>query len=1080
MPDNNSAIAKTNKLVAQLVAGSENRVDALNTQSTFDIRNFTESLTPSKEKNKYICPVCEGHNLSINPKNGKYQCFNGCACEDIREAIKPWDEVLAERRQSNPTSKKPSSAFKKPQEPILLPSGELAIATLAEIPTDTPQAVKPQIVPSRVRKDLLAKGVTEQELEGITATSYDYGDHRASHRYQAPCTSNAKGYEKTFAINRVDEQEKTHWNKGNYAWAAYRQAEAIAAVQAVPDDKIPVLLSHEGEKCVEAGRSVKLAGITSLGNAGLEDLVCIFTEIQLKLNGRQFILTHLQDNDPTGSQKAEKLARVAVRCGIPFVAIDLKAIKPELCDKGDVVDILASGMSGEELAALILEEIRYARLDQEGQAGDSEDEGGNEELAIIKAFCQTAFESLYTDKRWICANDKLYCYDTNHYEYVPDAVEIKRIRDFCNSYAVPGKKCITFPYANPATVAQVLNWVKMSVQVDARLLNPPGLSCTNGVLQILWNGDSPSWKLAEHTPDLYYTYRPLATYRSDADPQHCDRLLEALEPAQREIFLRTIAASLDLKAVRQYKGRTTRALLLKGDGSNGKDSLREVVSLMYGKQGITGCTLTDFAAYDEGRKFSLAKLAFSRVNWSSENANSTRLDKIQSLKAFITGDPLDSERKGVDAEEFEPTGIAVFNVNETPTMQGALEAIQSRYGILEFNKTFKIGADPSKGELEADSRFKYDPMFMQLLVVPAFLNRVLQSLQDLMKEGIDYSCTKAALEGIQAENCHLFQFCQDTGLGYVSEAVTSVADIWEQLEAWYKESGTLTYDNGKALWVDQVKPSDKNVKAAQQVIPRFLQIFPKAKRVMVPRQGGGKPVSSISGISFVSFPYNPLSTSRGRNHTSEKSNHDLTMPVTIQSGSGSQSVTTVTIDSIPLGENQENNQKDAPTISDLNHHFSFETQTSQCMVTVVTDAYVEPPSMGTSVVTGMVTEPPCVVTNPLIENKATSVDQPSLGQQIKQAWDSQWTLGNLVLAIADTDKLRQITKHYTEAEIKHIKLAANVCWKPGIEKPASKADWQGELRYVWAINGKDLRIGTEQKAQTNVKRNDLAPWLGIG
>ena len=50
---------------------------APNNLQTFDIRNFADSLTPAKEKNKYICPNCEGHNLSIEPRTGKYQCFNG-------------------------------------------------------------------------------------------------------------------------------------------------------------------------------------------------------------------------------------------------------------------------------------------------------------------------------------------------------------------------------------------------------------------------------------------------------------------------------------------------------------------------------------------------------------------------------------------------------------------------------------------------------------------------------------------------------------------------------------------------------------------------------------------------------------------------------------------------------------------------------------------------------------------------------------------------------------------------------------------------------------------------------------------
>ncbi|MTF40339.1 DUF3987 domain-containing protein [Cyanobacterium aponinum] len=47
-------------------------------QSNFNIQDYIEYLTPSpkKEKNKYICPVCSGHNLSIAKNSPKYDCYN--------------------------------------------------------------------------------------------------------------------------------------------------------------------------------------------------------------------------------------------------------------------------------------------------------------------------------------------------------------------------------------------------------------------------------------------------------------------------------------------------------------------------------------------------------------------------------------------------------------------------------------------------------------------------------------------------------------------------------------------------------------------------------------------------------------------------------------------------------------------------------------------------------------------------------------------------------------------------------------------------------------------------------------------
>ncbi|MBW4547677.1 MAG: bifunctional DNA primase/polymerase [Symplocastrum torsivum CPER-KK1] len=474
----------------------------------------------------------------------------------------------------------------------------------------------------------------------------------------------------------------------------------------------------------------------------------------------------------------------------------------------------------------------------------------------VEEFTQRTLFSLYGDKPWICVDNRLYAWTGTYYKLSKDAVEIKRLADFCNTYPVIDKQGeLKFPYAKPSKVKEALEWVKMRLSVDPDLVNPPGINCTNGVLHIHWNRSTPSWELVEHDPDFYYIYKPLVTYNPKADSKASDRLLEVLDAPQRDIFLKTIAASLDLETVRKYKGRLVRALLFRGHGSNGKDTLREAVSAMYGHQGMTGCTLSDFAAYDEGRKFPLARLRHSRVNWASENASTARLDKIQSLKAFITGDTLDSERKGKDAEPFKPNAIGCYNINDTPNLQGTLEAISGRYAVIYANKTFKIGADPTKGEIEADPRFKDDPEFLCSEVLPAFLNRVLEALQRLMAEGIDYSCTEKALEDIQVENSHLFQFCKDTGLNYDPVSVLTASDIWTRLEQWYLENGTLTYESGsngkeRAIWAEQSKHCDRNVKAVNQVIARFRAIFPKTKLVTVPHESGKKTLQALQGLSF--------------------------------------------------------------------------------------------------------------------------------------------------------------------------------------------------------------------------------------
>ena len=81
----------------------------------FNILEHIDRLEPADRNNRYICPVCYGNNLTIDPKTGKYQCWSGCQCSDIREAISPWDEVVANRNKNkhfNLPKKTPQPTYK--------------------------------------------------------------------------------------------------------------------------------------------------------------------------------------------------------------------------------------------------------------------------------------------------------------------------------------------------------------------------------------------------------------------------------------------------------------------------------------------------------------------------------------------------------------------------------------------------------------------------------------------------------------------------------------------------------------------------------------------------------------------------------------------------------------------------------------------------------------------------------------------------------------------------------------------------------------------------------------------------------
>ncbi|WP_333783019.1 DUF5906 domain-containing protein, partial [Nostoc sp. 'Peltigera membranacea cyanobiont' 232] len=586
-------------------------------------------------------------------------------------------------------------------------------------------------------------------------------------RYEWADTSKEKGYDKSFRQWHRLPDGTPEMKKGDQPWGAYRIDEAIAAAKSVQGT--PALLQHEGEGCVEVGRSHGLAGITFQGSGW--DKKTITPEYQLLKESGIGLIVFLHDADDTGLKKLQTCQECAAEVGIALIGINPHDICPGLTYKSSDIKEVLGQMDVIEFIHKLEKEIHAAVAAREQQVeGINAGDRSNDDDPVV-SFIQIAFKTLYGDKSWICAADRLYWHTGNHYKHSPDSRETKRITDFCNSFAVEneqGKK--SYPYASPSSVKKVLEWAKMRTGIEAELLNPPGINCTNGIVRPVLIGNKVIPRLDPHTPEDYFIYEPLIEYNPSADTTDCDRLLECLDKPQREILLRNLAASIDLQTVRKLRGREVKAILAVGLGSNGKDALRECVSIIYGENGLTSVSLADFQLYDEGRKFNLAPLMHSRVNWASENPQTSRIDKIQSLKLFVTGNKLHCERKGKDHIEFTPEAIGLFNLNETPVLQGVMKAIQDRIAVLEFKKTFEKNPDPNNpNELLADPRFAYDKEFIRTHVAPAFLNKMLKALNDLISEGIDYECTTDAFYNLQKENNHLFDFIEAANIGYVPD-----------------------------------------------------------------------------------------------------------------------------------------------------------------------------------------------------------------------------------------------------------------------------------------------------------------------
>jgi phage/plasmid-associated DNA primase len=655
---------------------------------------------------------------------------------------------------------------------------------------------------------------------------WEYPDRNGSPLVRVRRIDNGKNHKKDI--------KQQHWDKDKNDWVMglgdvqrasipiYRYGDVQKAI--TNGDYIFIV---DGEQCADAFWALGLVATTCIGGAGKWRI----TDTS-DLQGAKVVIC--PDRDSPGVEDAAKISQHFPEAQWLYCYPDSWAWdnlpKSQGLDVKDWID--DKKLSAQDILNSLTPRPRtcesVVRLSSVSSINDNIP--GSAPMAESN-FVLKAEEALYSEGHWASIAGQIYRFTGSYYELCPEVVEKRRIRDYLSNYSESVRGTHRKKYASSASINQVYDWVVAGIAVDPNTVNPDGLNCSNGVVKVKPDG---SWELQPHNPKNIYTYVG-CKFDPNISPADCDRLLECLEPSQREIFLRTAAAALNLKLVRsKLTGRGVKGLLCYGEGSNGKDTLRAVLATVFGR-GMTAKSLSDFKSYDTGRKFNLSGLVGGICNWASENTSKVDLDNIQSLKQFITGDPIDIEPKGKDSYEYKPVAIFLANCNKLPSITGGTAAIDDRYGILRFDKTYARNAIAAEGQLEADPRFKDDEKFILEQVAPAILNKLLERWPLLLSEGIDYKATREAMQKAQEESRHLWQFVRDLGYEVGKGERVYAKDIWGELQEWYQETGILEIEwcekgKEKLVWNDLPNQWDKPVKAINQLYARLCEIFPKLEK----------------------------------------------------------------------------------------------------------------------------------------------------------------------------------------------------------------------------------------------------------
>ena len=287
---------------------------------TFDIRNFLDTLTPKKGKNRYICPVCEG-SLTVDIKTGKYQCWaepdNKQHLKDIREAVNPLEDALKQAGIENGRINYQQITPAKKPDPL---------------PAPLPQNIELAKLP--------APGVIPQKKHNSRGSQiiYTYSDTQYVIRYEFIEDGEQKKLTIPYYSDILGDSVK---GIGDQPWPVYHQEEIIKHGQG------QFVFVVEGEKCTDAARQQNLLTTTFQGSQWTDAKLEQYCQCLKSYDIAGIV--YYPDHDKAGYNKANKLRIAANKAQLPYIELSPQRLNPDSTDGYDIADLIADGLYSRQL-----------------------------------------------------------------------------------------------------------------------------------------------------------------------------------------------------------------------------------------------------------------------------------------------------------------------------------------------------------------------------------------------------------------------------------------------------------------------------------------------------------------------------------------------------------------------------------------------------------------------------------------------------------------------------------------------------------------------------------------------------------
>ncbi len=220
---------------------------------------------------------------------------------------------------------------------------------------------------------------------------------------------------------------------------------------------------------------------------------------------------------------------------------------------------------------------------------------------------------------------------------------------------------------------EVIGHIQRSTYISrAQLDSQPVVTLANGTLELR------SLDIVPHSPEFLSTIRVPVVYDPDKDCPRIRRFLGQIVPKDLVPLLEEIFGwCLDTDS------RIQRAVLLLGEGANGKSTYLRLLRRFLGRRNCVGITLQSLVS----NRFATSRL-FGKLANIYPDLPTTKIRDAGVLKALTGGDAITAERKYERSFTFVNKSKQIFSSNRPPVIEDDSYAMWRRMLIMEFPYTF--------------------------------------------------------------------------------------------------------------------------------------------------------------------------------------------------------------------------------------------------------------------------------------------------------------------------------------------------------------------------------------------------------